>query len=188
MTGRLIFEKFNNIIQGLSYIYRIFPTSFRIWLFHHSNALPGHIGYLQRYLLAKTLFQACGKNVRIEPYVIIKDMNHLSVGDNVSINAFTYLIASGGISIGNNVSIAHSSSIVAETHNWSDSNKAICYNEITPTPVVIEDDVWIGCGVRIIGPCTIKKRVIVAAGTVVKGKLHENTIWGGVIGHVIKNV
>lgn len=171
----------------MSIIYRIFPFSWRAYFFHHSNFLPSRLGYLQRYLLAKSLLKSCGKNIRIEPNVIIKDIENVSIGDNVSINAFSYIIGSGGVTIGNNVSIAHSSSIVAESHTWEELNVPICYNPIIPTPVSIHDDVWIGCGVRIIGPCIIHNRTIVAAGTIVKGELQPNAIYAGPgIGKLIK--
>lgn len=188
MTGRKIFEKYNFLIQSLTCIYRIFPFSFRLWLFHHTNVLPGNLGYLQRYLLAKTLMKSCGKNVRIEPHVIIKDIRELSIGDNVSINSFTYIIASGGITIGNNVSIAHSSSIISESHTWADKDIPIVYNKIIPTPVQINSDVWIACGVRIIGPCNINSRVIIAAGAVVKGNIEGGNIYGGVPAKPIRNI
>ena len=58
----------------------------------------------------------------------------------------------------------------------------ICYNPIIDTPITIEDDVWLGCGVRVIGPCKISSRIIIAAGAVVKGVLESGFIYGGIPG------
>lgn len=187
MNGRKIFEKYGFVINMICKCAYVLPKSFRIWLYNHSNGRD-YLGYFHRYILLYTLLKKCGKNVRIEPNVFINNYEKLSIGDNVSINAFSYIIASGGVEIGNNVSIAHNCSIVSETHNWNDIKTPISYNSITATPIKIEDDVWLGCGVRVIGPCKIQSRVIIAAGAVVKGDLKSHTIYGGIPAKVLKNI
>jgi len=141
-----------------------------------------------RYIFILKLAKHIGINVKIDPGVIINNIENLSIGDNVSINPYCFLIASGGITIGSNVSIAHHTSIVSESHTWEDEDTPISYNPIVPTPVTIDDDVWIGCGVRIIGPCHIHSRSIIAAGAVVKGKIESHKIYGGVPAKILKNI
>ena len=145
-------------------------------------------GYFWRYVFILGLAKKVGDNIRIGQGVIIDNISELQIGNNVSLNSYCYLIASGGITIGNNVSIAHHSSIVAESHTWDDVTIPICYNKLIPTPVVIEDDVWVGCGVRIIGPAHIRNRTIIAAGAVVKGELDTHKIYGGIPAKVIKTI
>lgn len=187
MNGREIFNRYSVIIDVICKMASILPQSLRKWLYNHSTG-RGNLGYFQRYVMLRTLIKRCGSNVRIEPYVFINNFEQLSIGDNTSINAFTYIIASGGVEIGSNVSIAHNCSIVSETHNWDDVMTPISYNSITSTPVTIKNDVWLGCGVRIIGPCEIQTRVIVAAGAVAKGKLLSHNIYAGIPAKIIKNV
>ncbi|KAI8456701.1 hypothetical protein BY996DRAFT_4579280, partial [Phakopsora pachyrhizi] len=55
-------------------------------------------------------------------------------------------------------------------------------------PVVVGDDVWIGGGAIIIGPCNIGSGTTVAAGAVVRGDVPPNVVIGGVPGRVIKNL
>lgn len=185
MNGREIFDKYGKIIDTICKTSLIFPVPLRKWLYNHSTG-RGYAGYFLRYIMLRSLVKKCGYNVRIEPHVFINNFENLSIGDNTSINAFTYIIASGGVEIGNNVSIAHNCSIVSETHTWCDSTLPISYNPIQPTPVKINNDVWLGCGVRIIGPCEIQSRVIVAAGAVVKGCLNAHRVYGGVPAKEIK--
>ena len=46
--------------------------------------------------------------------------------------------------------------------------------------IKIGNDVWLGCGVRILSGTVIEDRVIIAAGAVVKGHLESGYIYGGV--------
>jgi len=145
-------------------------------------------GYFLRFIFLRKIAKNVGINVKIDTGVIIDDTKGLEIGDNVSINPNCFFIAGGGIKIGNNVSIAHHTSIVSTSHTWEDDNTPIKYNPLIPSPVVIDDDVWIGCGVRIIGPCHIHTRTIVAAGAVVKGELEPYCIYGGVPAKIIKRL
>lgn len=88
-----------------------------------------------------------------------------------------YFECSGGLMIGNNVSIAHSSSILTSTHTYSDFNLPIKYNEILKT-VVIHDDVWIGCGVRILCGVHIDTRCIIGANSLVNKSVDSFSIYG----------
>ena len=91
-----------------------------------------------------------------------------------------YFECSGGLMIGNNVSIAHSSSILTSTHTYSDFNLPIKYNEILKKTVVIHDDVWIGCGVRILCGVHIDTRCIIGANSLVNKSVDSFSIYGGV--------
>ncbi|KAH8119592.1 trimeric LpxA-like protein [Phellopilus nigrolimitatus] len=55
-------------------------------------------------------------------------------------------------------------------------------------PITIGDDVWIGGGAIIIGPCTIGNGVTIAAGAVVKGDVPDYVVVGGVPGKIIKRL
>ena len=99
-----------------------------------------------------------------------------------------YIDGYGGLTIGNNVSIAHATSVLTTNHTWADTSIPIKYNPETLGPVVIEDDVWLGAGVRVLAGITIAKRAIVAAGAVVNKNVQSNCIVGGIPARVIKNI
>jgi acetyltransferase-like isoleucine patch superfamily enzyme len=141
-----------------------------------------------RYIILKSLIKECGDNVRISKNVIILNWENLTLGKNISIHANCYIDAAGGICIGNNVSIAHNTSLLSSEHTWSDSEVPIKYNAVKLLPLVIRDDVWIGCGCRILGGIEISSRVIVAAGAVVNKDSESNALYGGVPARLIKKI
>jgi acetyltransferase-like isoleucine patch superfamily enzyme len=104
----------------------------------------------------------------------------LRIGQFVSIHRWCYIDAVGDITIGNDVSIAHSSSILSFDHTWADASRPIRDNPIRLAPVNIANDVWIGCGVRILAGVSIGQRCIVAAGAVVVNDVPNGTVAGGV--------
>ena len=106
-----------------------------------------------RYVLLKSIAKNIGDNVSIREIVIMLSPESLQIGSNVSIHPNCYIDASGGITIGNDVSIATASIIISESHTWDDPLTPIKYNPMKFTPVLIEDDVWIGCNMKVIGPC-----------------------------------
>ena len=111
---------------------------------------------------------------------VLKNIENITIGDNVSIHDMCYIDGYGGIKIGNNVSIAHNTSILTSTHTWSDQSIPIKYNQVIAGKVVIEDDVWIGCAVRILYKVTIGQRSVIAAGTVVTTNLQSGWLGAGI--------
>ena len=141
-----------------------------------------------RYICVKRLSACCGDNVAIFQNVTLNHIEKMRIGDNVSIHPMCYIDAIGGVEIGNNVSIAHSSSIVSFDHTYSDYSLPIKYNKVKLGKVVIEDDVWIGCGCRILQGVNIKTRCIIAAGAVLTNSTSPNTIFGGIPAKAIKQI
>jgi Acetyltransferase (isoleucine patch superfamily) len=117
-----------------------------------------------RYCLLKAKGGKIGRNLSVGANTIIKHWKNFSCGDNVSIHEFCMIDCDAGISIGSNVSIAHATSLVAANHTWNDSSIPIKYNPIVKIGIIIKDDVWIGCGTRILDGVVIGRRSIVAAG------------------------
>lgn len=112
----------------------------------------------------------------------------MTLKSNISIHPFCYMDAEGKISIGNNVSIAHHISILSSNHTWDDLSLPIQYNPMKKGKVIIEDDVWVGCGVRILSEVMVKSRSIIAAGSIVNKDVQSNTIVGGNSAKVLKNM
>jgi acetyltransferase-like isoleucine patch superfamily enzyme len=95
----------------------------------------------------------------------------LKIGCGTVINEYSNIRASGGyIQIGNKCMIAQHVSIIATNHKidgvsgymidepWADD---IC-------DVIIEDDVWIGCGAIVLPGVRIGQGAVIAAGSIVK--------------------
>lgn len=176
--GRLLFKKYKRIINFFYKIYYFSPVVFRrcygILFFGNKFKI------LFNYFDLKSKSKYVGDNVYVSKNIIIKNPSNLSVGSNFSIHEFSYIDAAGEIEIGNNVSIAHNCSLISFEHGWDDISIPIKYNPTTLNKITIGNDVWLGCGVRILSGTVIEDRVIVAAGAVVKGHLESGYIYGGI--------
>lgn len=186
--GRELFRRYRPLLNALSRGAKALPRELSANAWNLSNLLPEQPGAGVRYSLMKAEAKNCGDNVFIGPYVVIKGTNELSIGSNVSIHASCYVDASGGVTIGNDVSIAHATSILAADHTWGNPDTPIKYNPVKWAPVVIEDDVWIGCGVRILSGVTIGRRCVIAAGAVVTRNVPPGTLSGGVPARPLKTI
>ncbi|MEZ9911369.1 acyltransferase [Vibrio breoganii] len=188
MSGKVLFSLFYPLIKTSIKILKLFPLRVLEMMFDVFSLVPTKIGVGIRYITLASMCGSIGKNVYIGRYVIIKGSRDLHIGDNVSIHDSCYIDASGIVSIGSNVSIAHSSSVLSFEHQYSESEIPIKYNELLFKKVTIYDDVWVGCGTRILSGSDVYSRVIIAAGAVVKGKLDSNSIYGGVPCRLIKKI
>jgi len=188
VKGRETFRKYKGIISFLSKMLTILPIKIRSIMWEFVVYFPGKIGVGLRYIIMSSLIKKCGNNVYIGQGVTIKNISNLSFGDNVSIHNNCYIDALGGISIGDNVSIAHNSSILSFDHTWDDKSIPIKYNPLKPSSVSIKDDVWIGCGCRIMSGVIINSRSIIAAGAVINKEVGSNQIVGGIPGRTIKKI
>lgn len=178
MNGRDFFKRYSDELKILENIYNYFPNVLERSIY---SIMPSkNLRLFLRYLDIRKSGNTIGKNVYIAENVILKNKQHLTIGDNFSIHEFSYIDAIGNIKIGDNVSIAHNCSIVSFEHTWKDNEVSIKYNPIKKKPIIIGDDIWIGCGVRVLSGTIIESRVVIAAGSVVKGTLESGFLYGGV--------
>ncbi len=188
MQGRDIFKVVYPVLKLVSYFLYLLPRFIVSWFWILADLLPSILGVGFRYILALRLSKSIGKNVFFGRGVEIKSWENLEIGSNVSIHKDCYIDAFGGVKIGNDVSIAHNSSILTFEHTWDNKNEPIRSNLTKLASVKIENDVWIGCGCRILSGVTIGERTIVAAGAVVTKDIESATIVAGVPAKLIKRL
>ena len=122
-----------------------------------------------------------GKDTGLDVGVILRAYGgSITIGENCTINPYTILYGSGGLSIGNGVRIAAHSVVVAANHIFTDPDRYIYTQGETAEGITIEDDVWIGAGVRVLDGVTIAKGTVVAAGAVVTRSTEPYSVVGGV--------
>ena len=134
-----------------------------------------------------------GRNCRIE-VESESDRNSilLEIGENVQINDNVHITASQSIKIGNNVLIASKVYISDCSHgnytgeNQSDYNEIPSERKIISSPVIIEDNVWLGDGVCVLPGVKIGFGAIVGANSVVTKDISPKTISVGIPAKVIK--
>ncbi|MGJ7460579.1 acyltransferase [Halomonas sp. MA07-2] len=177
------------IINSVAILFKFIPPAVRWLLWDLIKPFSQKIFLLIRYGIAKNELSACGENVYFGSNVIIKNAKGIAIGNNVSVHDGCYLDGYGGIEIGSNVSIAHATSILSSNHTWHDDKTPIKYNKAEKSGVFISDDVWIGCGVRLLAGAKIGERCVIAAGSVVTAKeIDAGALWGGVPAKQIKNI
>ena len=141
-----------------------------------------------RYLALQRLAKSCGEKVVIFPGVFLKNIHRLEIGTNVAIHEMSYIDAYGGIKIGNDVAISHGVSIISFDH---DINKdKLNFKNCPPIigQIILENNIWVGAGVRILKNVLIEKNSIIAAGSLVNKSCGQNTILAGVPAKVIKKI
>lgn len=187
-SGREKFKKGKAALLILSKIFSVTPTLVLSFIWHLILPFNGIVAKSIRYCILKAKAKQVGDNLSIGANTIITQWRKFSCGSNVSIHENCMLMCVGGIDIGNNVSIAHATSLVSSSHTWGDSSIPIKYNPITKKGIKIEDDVWIGCGVRILDGVVIHERSIVAAGAIVTKSFEKGNLLAGVPAKKIKNI
>jgi acetyltransferase-like isoleucine patch superfamily enzyme len=109
-----------------------------------------------------------GDYCSIQPYAcLLAYGGTIIIGDYCSINPFTILYGHGGLTIGNYVRIAANTTIIPGNHNYDDPKTPIMDQGMTALGITIEDDVWIGSGVRILDGVTVRKGCVIGSGSVV---------------------
>jgi lipopolysaccharide O-acetyltransferase len=117
----------------------------------------------------------------------------ISIGDQVSFSKNVHLGCINRIEIGNNV-LFGSHIYVSDHNHGSYAGEHQSHPEEPPSkrilasggPVIIEDNVWVGDNVTILGPARIGRGSVVAANSVVKGDILAFTIVAGAPAKKIK--
>jgi acetyltransferase-like isoleucine patch superfamily enzyme len=110
----------------------------------------------------------------------------IRIGKRCSVNPFCIIYGYGGVTIGNDVRIAAHTSIIAFNHNYDGNDSPISEQGNSFKGVVIEDNVWIGAGVRILDGVTLGKRCVVGAGSVVTRSVDSDCVVAGNPARIIK--
>ncbi|MDN3582818.1 acyltransferase [Mucilaginibacter flavus] len=138
-----------------------------------------------------------GKNVFIGANTVIyctnedsqhKNGSEIIIGEGTYIGEMNNIRAAGGsIKIGKKCLISQHVSIIGSNHS-TDKGQYIMDQpwDITRLGVTIHDDVWIGCGAKILPGVTIGTGAVIAAGAVVVKDIEAYTFNGGIPAKFIK--
>jgi|GEM_PF-1177798 len=104
---------------------------------------------------------------------------YLGIGNNSYINNNTRIFAQQSITIGQNCAISFGVTI------FDDDGHGFGLPPYS-APIVIEDNVWIGCNVTILKGVTIGSGSVIAAGAVVNKSCSPNSLLAGVPARVVR--
>ena len=108
----------------------------------------------------------------------------MKLGKNVFINhAYTFLDM-GGITLEDNVLIGSKVNLITEYHPMEPENR----RSLVCSPILIQQNAWIGAAATILPGVNIGENAVVAAGAVVTRHVAAGTIVAGVPARVIKNL
>jgi acetyltransferase-like isoleucine patch superfamily enzyme len=90
------------------------------------------------------------------------------------------IVAKSKIIIGSNCLIAELVTIRDQNHLFSDRTKLIQDQGFSSKPIIIEENVWLGCKATILAGTTIGRNSIIGAHALVKGAVEENSLYAGI--------
>lgn len=130
-----------------------------------------------------------GKGTSIKPYTVIiaGKGGRVELGEYCTTNPFCVLAGYGALKIGNQVLIATQSVIYSLNHVFSDPTCPIATQGVSAQGITIDNDVWIGAGVRVVDGCHISTGSVIGAGTVVTKDIEPFSVVIGVPGKVVKH-
>ena len=123
----------------------------------------------------------------IESFACINNaVGDVIIGDHTRVGLHNTVI--GPVTIGSHVNLAQGITVTALNHNFADSEKRIDEQGVSTTPVVIEDDVWIGANAVVLPGVRVGTHSVIAAGAVVTKDVLPHSIVAGVPAKVIKKI
>jgi len=126
-----------------------------------------------------------GDGCEIYDHVVIRCVGgsgDIVLGSHCYINPTCVLYSGNGIRFGSYVLLAPGVKVVPTNHAFQSRDLPIRQQGFMQSKggVVCEDDVWIGANATILDGAYIEHGAIVAAGSVVNGRVPSYEIWGGV--------
>jgi acetyltransferase-like isoleucine patch superfamily enzyme len=126
-----------------------------------------------------------GARTHIDAFAVIRAVGgtgDVIIDEDSRIGPHCVLYSGNGISIGKHVLMAPHVSLVPANHAFERRDIPIAQQRFMASRggVVIDDDVWIGAQSVLLDGTHIERGAIIAAGSVVRGRVPAYEIWGGV--------
>jgi len=141
----------------------------------------GRAGYHTR--LAKKVAASCGKDLYVGYESVFEGEIHF--GNNCNFNGIC-VKGDGCVYFGNNFHSGQQCMIITQNHNYDDGNAIPYDTTYNLKKIIIEDNVWFGNRVIVVGNVHIGEGAIIAAGAVVSKNVPKYAIVAGNPAKVVK--
>jgi len=110
---------------------------------------------------------------------------YVEIGEWTYLGPYTCIAGPGHIKIGKSCLIASHVGIYANNHNFADPTRLIGEQGVTRQGITIEDDCWLGTGVKVLDGVTIGRGSVIGAGAVVTKNISPYSVAVGVPARVV---
>ena len=178
----------NDFLQDYKNVFKdnllnVIKRYFFLTLYGVFKYLPTPIGDVLRAGFLKFFLRKIN-TIWIREGVTFHFPENISIGKSV-LSEYVYFNGYGGIEIGDMVLIGAGTKFYSHDHIFDDLTKPIWHQGLVKKPVVVKDNVFIGCNVSILGNVTINQGAVIGAGSVVTRDVPENSIVAGIPAKVI---
>jgi acetyltransferase-like isoleucine patch superfamily enzyme len=181
-----------NKLTLLRYKILVLRTSFRIYRYKKLGFKIGHNTSIGKVGCTWYGSVSVGNRCTIEDGIDFKvdhpfrDDNYIKIGDATFIGRNTEFHTSTKIIVGNDCMIASQCIFAGVGHEYR-KDLPINNQPTTVGDIVIEDDVWLGIGTKVLQGVVIGKGSIIGAGSLVNKSIPGNEVWAGCPARFIKN-
>lgn len=128
-----------------------------------------------------------GKDFLLGCYPMNGKCGTIHIGNNVVMQERVRISAAKSVTIGNNVLMASDILIIDNNHGMdAGSDRSYMFQEISASPILIGDGVWIGEKCTILAGSKIGRKCVIGANSVVKGEIPPYTIAVGTPARPVK--
>jgi acetyltransferase-like isoleucine patch superfamily enzyme len=135
-----------------------------------------------RALLSQLTGKAVDESVAVFPPFYSEFGKNLTIGKNVFINMGCRFQDTGGITLLDGALIGHGTTLTTLNHSMDPDRRA----DMTPAPILIGRNAWLGAGVTVVPGVTIGDGAVVGAGAVVTKDVPADAIVAGVPATLIR--
>ncbi|GAA4270099.1 DapH/DapD/GlmU-related protein [Hyunsoonleella aestuarii] len=185
--------KSNNRLKKLAHWSILIPnqTRPRLWVkwfvnpFYHKKGKGAYVRRRTRLDVTPWNKFELGIKSTIEDFSAINNgVGPVVIGDRTKIGLSNTII--GPVTIGNDIRLAQNITLSGLNHNYEDITLPIHEQGVSTSPIVIEDETWIGANVVVVAGVTIGKHSIVAAGSIVTKDVPPYSVAVGNPARIIK--
>ncbi|HUO79663.1 MAG TPA: acyltransferase [Steroidobacteraceae bacterium] len=153
-----------------------------LWLL---GGAPLNLGVRARGWLMPYFLKRLGSGAVLQDGLWITNPELVSIGSHCNFGRRVFITGGGGVSIGDWVGLGPDVKIWSVNHRFADPERPWQLQGWDKSPVVIEDDVWLGANVFVMPGVTVGRGAIVSAATVLTKSVPPYAIVAGNPGRVI---